>query len=282
MENIQIVLVEPQGPLNVGSIARVMKNFGLKKLVLVHPQCDPLSDDALKMAVHAKDVLEQASVVNTLREALQACPRAIATTVRERMLSIPLETPKTVLPWLLETNEPVALVFGSEDRGLSNEEMQLAPRWLRIPTHPGYPTLNLSQSVALCCYELFRHRHDISSQNHETDEDSSQSNDPVAQTPDSISNEGNHPQSSTSSKRPLVVSGLSDGERPASLGAIEQYLGHLEAHLLEIGYLYPHTQASRIEKFRRLLHRANPSETELALLRGVISQMEWALKNRKS
>ena len=82
LANIRIVLVEPAGPLNVGSIARVMKNMGLQQLVLVNPHCDPLDAEALQMAVHARDVLVNARQVATVPEALLGCDRAIATIVR--------------------------------------------------------------------------------------------------------------------------------------------------------------------------------------------------------
>ena len=119
--NVIIVLVEPAGPLNVGSVARVMKNFGLSKLILVNPQCDRSSLDAIKMAVHGQDILESAIIVDTLPQALQGCVRAIATIGRDYSGGMPLETPRTALPWLLEEiRKPVALIFGREDRGLTN------------------------------------------------------------------------------------------------------------------------------------------------------------------
>jgi len=84
LANIRIILVEPAGPLNIGSIARVMKNMGLHRLVLVNPQCDPLGREARRMAVHGIDVLETAQQVTTLIEGLQGCQKAIATTARLR------------------------------------------------------------------------------------------------------------------------------------------------------------------------------------------------------
>ncbi|PSF33067.1 RNA methyltransferase [Aphanothece hegewaldii CCALA 016] len=155
LDKIRIVLVEPAGPLNVGSIARVMKNMGLQHLVIVNPQCDPLSEPARIMAVHGVDILESAQQVNSLPEALIGCQRAIATTARTRHLSTPLESPKTILPKLLQENLPSALIFGPEDRGLSNTELNYAQWFLRIPSNPNYPSLNLAQSVAVCAYELY-------------------------------------------------------------------------------------------------------------------------------
>jgi len=152
--NIRIILVEPAGPLNVGSVARVMKNMGLHQLVLVNPQCDYLGEEARLMAVRAADILENARVVESLPEALVGCTRAIATTGDDRSLPTQLEQPADALPWLLEA--PSALIFGREDCGLTNAELNYAQRLIRIPSSDAYTSLNLAQAVAVCCYELYR------------------------------------------------------------------------------------------------------------------------------
>lgn len=260
LAHIRIVLVEPAGPLNVGAIARVMKNMGLSQLVLVNPACDPLHPDAQKMAVHAPELLHNAHIVPHLPDALSGCQRAIATTARERSAFAPLQPPAQCLPWLFEatstrdlTPPPAALIFGPEDRGLSNTELNYAHRFLCIPSSPIYPSLNLAQAVAICGYEL----HQLA----QSEEQPDATNAAIAEngTPFNTPN-----------------TGLS--EPVATLDAIEGYYQHLENLLLNIGYLYPHTAASRMEKFRRFLNRAAPTETELAMLRGIIRQMEWALK----
>lgn len=237
LAGLRIVLVEPAGPMNVGSIARVMKNFGLHNLVLVNPQCDPVGEEALKMAVHAKEILESAVLVTTLPEALQGCVRAIATTARVRDWETPLENPRTALPWLLESPEsPAALIFGREDRGLSNEELNYAQRFVRIPTSENYSSLNLASAVAICCHELAQYT--------------------APTTP---------PPSQT---------------ELASLDIVETYYQQLESLLLDIGYLYPHTALTRMAKFRQLYNRAHLQTKEVAMLRGILRQIEWALKNQ--
>ncbi len=239
LANIRIVLVEPLGERNIGSVARVMKNMGLSQLVLVNPQCDPWSEAARQMAVHGGKVLAQAVVVASLPEALQGCQRAVATTARDRHLPRPLETPRQVLPWLLAgAAYPVALIFGREDRGLSNAELDQAQRFLGIPAHPDYPSLNLAQAVAVCAYELYQ-----------------QTLEPRA-----------------------ALADLAPAPQ-APLEALEDYYQHLEAVLLQIGFLYPHTAAARMAKLRRLGHRAQLSPAELALLRGLLRQVEWAIAN---
>lgn len=237
LTQIRIVLVEPAGPLNVGSVARVMKNMGLHQLILVNPQCDYLGLEAQQMAVHAKDLLETAKVVASVPEALEGCQRAAATTSVDRTLKMPFEVPGVVFPWLLET--PSAVIFGREDHGLTNTELNYAQRLIRIPTDQVYPSLNLAQAVAICCYELYQASLE-----------------------------------STSAK-------VSPTENPVSLEILEGYYQHLESLLLKIGYLYPQTAPSRMQKLRRLLNRAYPSQEEVALLRGILSQVEWALKEKK-
>lgn len=235
--------MEPAGPLNVGSVARVMKNMGLHQLVLVNPQCDPLGEEARQMAVHGADILETAQQVGTLPEALKGCQRAIATTARPRKQPTPLETPRQALPWLLTKENKSALIFGPEDRGLNNLELNYAQRFVCIPSSAEYPSLNLAQAVAVCCYELF-----VSAQQPSTQQ-----------------------QALVESQPPLVTA-----VDTASWAEIEDYYQHLQALLLKIGYLYPHTAQARMEKFRRLFNRVAMTKDEVTMLRGILRQMEWA------
>lgn len=264
LNQVRIVLVEPAGARNVGSVARVMKNFGLHQLVLVNPQCDPQGPEARQMAVHAADLLAQAQTVTNLPQALAGCQRAIATTDRPRTLNIPLESPRTALPWLLQA--PAALIFGPEDRGLNNQELNHAQRWVGIPTSPDYSSLNLAQAVAVCCYELH-----LSQASPETTAS-------PAIAPAGISSE-NLIKSWSSSTLPPTATTLASPEPAATLEELAAYYAHLEAVLLKIGYLYAHTAASRMQKFKRLYNRCQLSAQELAMLRGVLRQVEWAISN---
>ena len=243
LETIRIILVEPAGPLNVGSVARVMKNMGLHQLVLVNPQCDPLEAQARQMAVHGVNILETAQQVPTLPDALTGCQRAIATTSRTRTLSTPLESPRTALSWLLEPGVCSALMFGPEDRGLSNLELNYAQRFVCIPASSEYPSLNLAQAVAICCYELYSQAYS--------------------------------PSSPVESAASIPAIGV---EPTAPLEDLEGYYQHLESVLLKIGYLYPHTALARMEKFRSLYRRSMPTSEEVAMLRGILRQIEWAIE----
>jgi tRNA/rRNA methyltransferase len=269
LQNLRIILVEPAGALNVGSVARVMKNMGLDRLFLVNPHCDPWGEEARRMAVHGRDVLEKAQCVRSLPEALQGCHRAIATTSRSRHLSAPLELPKVALPWLLAENLTSALIFGPEDRGLNNEELNYAQRFLGIPANPEYPSLNLAQAVAVCAYELYQ----IAGEQQEVQ---TQSKIHPPQSP--LAKEGG--QAGTSLTKGGIQGETLESQiaTPASLDRLESYYQHLERVLLEIGYLYPHTATARMEKFRRLFHRATLTQEEVALLRGILRQTEWAIQ----
>ncbi len=157
---ISVVLVEPQGPLNVGSICRAMMNFGFSDLRLVNPQTDHLQDEARRMAVKASAILESAALFSSLEEALSDCHLSLGTTrrfgkYREDFLH-PEEAANYLLPWS-ETGR-VALVFGREDKGLTTSELDLCQRLITIPTSDLLPSMNLAQSVVLCLYEIVRLR----------------------------------------------------------------------------------------------------------------------------
>lgn len=243
LHHIRIVLVEPAGALNIGSIARVMKNMGLSQLVIVNPQCDVNGEEATRMSVHAIDLLTAAQIVPDLPTALAGCTRVIATTARERSIPTLLETPRQALPWLVESNEPTALIFGREDSGLTNAELNYATRYLRIPVGSEYTSLNLAQAVGVCAYELQMCLESIDNLDQ-----------PVA------------------SQIPPQVD-------IAPVELVEGYYQQLETLLLEIGYLLPHTAAHRMEKIRRLYNRSQLSPNEVALLRGMLRQFSWAIKS---
>ena len=274
--HIRIVLVEPAGPLNVGSVARVMKNMGLHQLILVNPQCDYLGEEARLMAVRAADILETAKVVESLPAALVGCVRAIATTGDDcRSLPTKLEAPADALPWLLEA--PSALIFGREDCGLTNAELNRAQRLIRIPSSDAYTSLNLAQAVAICCYELYKsvvscQLSVASCQNEEVASFPGS----ASSIPDATNNLSiNNPEQLATSQ----TENSSISLNCAPLENLEGYYQQLETLLLKIGYLQPHTAASRMEKFRRLYNRAYPTVDEVAMLRGVLRQTEWGMKS---
>ncbi len=244
INSVRIVLVEPAGERNIGSIARVMVNMGLTELFIVNPYCNPLSDDAKIMAVRGVKVLENAKIVDSIPSALQGCQRAIATTARERGIPTPLEKPRDVMGWLLEDNINSALIFGPEDRGLSNQELSYAQRFVCIPSNPEYPSLNLAQAVGVCAYEVYQ---------------------------EFI----NQRQQKINETKLEEITDLAD------LKALEGYYQHLESVLLQVNYLYPHTAKATMEKIKRIVNRSDLKTQELAMLRGMLRQVEWGVRMNK-
>lgn len=157
LERFRIVLVEPQGDRNIGSVARAMMNFGFSDLRLVNPQIDHLGEEARKMAVRAAPLLERATLCDSLAEALSGCKLAVATTRRFGKYREDFISPEQLAGSLAPAgDEPVALVFGREDKGLLTSELDLCQLLLTIPTREELPSMNLASSVVLCLHALAR------------------------------------------------------------------------------------------------------------------------------
>lgn len=164
LDNLKIVLVETSHPGNIGASARAMKTMGLRNLVMVKPKYFP-HPEAIAMASGAEDILQNAEVVDNLAQAVADCHWVIGTTARPRDLAWPMFTPRTLITELkseLKLNQQIAIVFGRERTGLSNEELWLCQAGLTIPTHPSYHSLNLSQAVQIMAYELYQNFADCS------------------------------------------------------------------------------------------------------------------------
>ncbi len=248
-----VVLVEPAGPLNVGSVARLCANFGIRELRLVAPRCNPDGEEARRMAVHGGALLAAARTFDTLAEALADCRRVLATSGRSEPEPVPVVQADSGLAWLLAAGSeaPAALVFGREDRGLSNDELLQAGRVVRIGTGTDYPSLNLSHAVAVLMHELHGRRLKPS---------------PPARQPEP------HPGASA------APTWLEPEQDPAPRADLEATLRDAEALLLDAGFLYPHTAHARMAKVRGLLQRAQVSSEEVALLRGMVRQLRWATR----
>ncbi|NJK60845.1 MAG: RNA methyltransferase [Oscillatoriales cyanobacterium SM2_1_8] len=242
MENLRIVLVEPAGALNVGAAARVMQNMGLQNLVLVSPRCDWQGPQARLLAVRGTILLEQARVVSSLAEAVAGCQRVLGTAGRLDGGDRPVLGPAAGLAWVLAAPQG-AVVFGREDRGLSNAELRHCQQLLTIPTDPAYPSLNLAQAVAICGYQARQ----LTIANPDPGDRGSQ--------------------------------GASDLLHCAPVETMADFYQELEALLLAAGYLYPHTAFRRMEKLRQLGDRLAPTVEEASLLRGIVRQLTWAVRH---
>lgn len=238
VENIKsqlaIVLVEPQGALNIGSIARAMLNFGFTDLRLVNPQVDHLCHEARMMAVKAAPVLENAQVFTDLNSALTGCVLAFGTTRRFGKYREGLLHPETAAKQLLPVSysEPVALVFGREDHGLFTNELDLCQHFITIPTCDELPSMNLAQAVSLCVYEVSK----------------------VMKKPD----EG-------------VLSGRKNFSSNENLESMYQ---HMRESLVSIGYLDVQNPDHILRSFRRIFGRAGLNDREVKILRGLFNQID--------
>ncbi len=156
--NTRIVLSRPEGDANIGSVCRAMKNMGLRKLVLVREREDINVREVRRMALHAFDLFEEATFVQSLEEAVAETQLAIAVTRRHgakrNKKSIPIAEIATLVRE--RVGAEIAFVFGNEEHGLSNDEVELCSAKLSIPTAAEFPSLNLAQAVQIVAYELFR------------------------------------------------------------------------------------------------------------------------------
>ena len=155
---VQIVLVETSHPGNIGSVARAMKNMGLANLSLINPKKFP-HQEATALAGNATDVLDNAKIFSSIQEAVNTSKVIYATSARERTIEWPTLTANDAASEIQElvANEiEVSILFGREDRGLTNDELRLANKHLIIPAHSNYPVLNIAMSTQVVCYELYQ------------------------------------------------------------------------------------------------------------------------------
>jgi tRNA/rRNA methyltransferase len=237
LERITIVLDRPQHPGNVGSVARAMKNMGLNQLRLVSP-CDYHEDIAGWMAVSAKEILDQAKVYDHLREAISDCSLVIGTVPPDRPRFHSETYSPREMALRIHSGHPedyVAIVFGREDNGLSNQELDLCHEFVSIPSGRSFPSLNIAQAVMVIAYEVF-----------------------VA-----VQQEG-----------PLA------DRASAGVDAVEQMYGHLEETLLAIGFLDAENPAHIMRDLRRIFSRARLDAREVKIVRGILRQIDWAMRNR--
>ena len=155
---VQIVLVETSHPGNIGSVARAMKNMGLSNLCLINPKKFP-HQEATALAGNATDVLDNAKIFTSIQEAVRHSKVIYATSARDRTIEWPTLSARDAaseMQELIDNEIEVSILFGREDRGLTNEELQLANKHLIIPAHPDYPVLNIAMSTQVICYELYQ------------------------------------------------------------------------------------------------------------------------------
>jgi tRNA/rRNA methyltransferase len=154
LDNVRVILSHTSHPGNIGSAARAMKTMGLSKLYLINPRHFP-DVQATAMAASADDVLANAVVCSSLEEALQGVVFVVGMSARVRDISQEVLAPREAMPLVAQqSSQPVALLFGAETSGLTNEELARCQLMVRIPVNPEYTSLNLASAVQLIAYEL--------------------------------------------------------------------------------------------------------------------------------
>ena len=248
---LRVVLVETSLPRNIGSAARAMRTMGLTRLVLVRPSRFP-DDEATALASGADDVLTTALVVDTLAEALSGCIAAFGASARRRDIEIPELDARTAGIRAIESlpQGEVALVFGSERVGLSNQQLAHCQYLVNVPTAADFSSLNVASAVQLLSYEC---RMAAMAQGWT----------------------GTQPRLNQ-----LPPAG--PREAPATVDQIEGFFGHLEQTLQRIGFFGDRSPVRLMQRLRRLYQRADLSEREVQILRGILAETLRSLGNKPS
>jgi tRNA/rRNA methyltransferase len=260
LDNIRVVLSHTTHPGNIGAAARAMKTMGLRHLYLVNPRYfpDPQAD---AMAAGADDLLRDAVVCGSVDEALQGVVFTVAMTARLRDISIEVKSPREAMPLLLQAaQQPVALLFGTEMSGLTNEEMGKAQLLVNIPANPDFSSLNLAAAVQVVGYEL-----SVAAQNPVPGVPEVQPRHGAAQ-PAGAGVAASHllPQTAGFASNVSKV-------RPATHEQVEGFFAHLEKTLFEIGFFTTQNPARLMQRLRRLYARARLEQEEVNILRGILS-----------
>ena len=244
-DKVTVVLVNTSHPGNIGACARAMKNMGISRLTLVQPADFP-SGVAVGRAVSALDILENATVVESLEAAITDCALVIGASARSRKIPWPMLSPAQLgvkVVRELEMNK-VALVFGREDSGLNNDELQLCHFHVQIPADENYSSLNLAAAVMVICYEL--------------------------------------------RKAGLDRKGIKDtaedefwDQEKATVKQVEHFYQHLERVMIAIDFHDPENPRQLMQRMRRLFSRIRIDVMEMNILRGILSNIEFNLRDTK-
>lgn len=239
LDRVRIVLVNTSHPGNIGAAARAMKTMGIQDLVLVAPEKFP-HPKAVEMAASADDVLANATVVDTLEEAVADCTLVVGTSARMRAIPWPLMTPREVAEKIRQESpaSQTAIVFGREQSGLTNDELQRCHVHIHIPANPDYSSLNIAAAVQVVSYELRMASLNQTSPSDEWD------------------------------------------YRLATADEMEKFFNHLQEVLVEIDFLKLNAPRKLMTRLRRLFFRARPDVMEMNILRGMLTAVQEAKNKR--
>ena len=247
LQNIRVVLVNTSHPGNIGGAARAMKNMGLSRLVLVQPRDFP-SAEAVARAAGAVDILDNARIVGSLEEALDGCGLVLGTSARNRHIPWPLLDPRECAAACMDQIEQageVALVFGREDSGLSNDELQRCHFHVHIPSDPEFSSLNLATAVQVLTYEVRMAW--LAAQGQPT-------------------------------KMAKLETHAEQSSLPVTADELERFYAHMESTLVQIGFHDPENPRHLMPRLRRLYGRSNISKLEMNILRGILTETQKAAR----
>jgi TrmH family RNA methyltransferase len=239
--NIRIVLVEPQGPMNVGSVCRAMKNFALENLVLVRPGCE-LGLEAKKMALTAQDILERAQIVETVSEAVAGSVFILGTANRRGEYHEPHVPLPEAIAKIGErlASGPISLLFGREEWGLTRDDLQHCQGTAHIVTDPAFSSLNLAQAVLLVGYELYQ---------------------------------------AFGTKPPWVNPHAGDPfEEPPTYEELQRLYRHMESVLSQCEFLPKANPDGLFQVIRTFISRSNAKRREINILMGIFSNVDGFMK----
>ena len=236
-----VILVEPQGPINIGSVCRTMMNFGFTSLRLVNPVKTYKSLPAKKMALSAFKVLESAEIYDSLEQALHDVHTAFGTTRRFGKYRKNFFTPATAASRISEAGRDIksALVMGPEDTGLETKDLDLCQHFITIPTHEAYPSMNLSHALSVLLYE-------------------------VSLKSDAVKDFSDPGPKNRANGREL-----------------ESMFGHMRKTLLDIDYLDPQNPDHLLRTFRRIFGAAGLTSRDVRIIRGLMSRIDWTEDQRQ-
>ncbi len=243
--NIRIVLVETSHPGNIGAVARAMKNMCLQSLYLVRPKQYPDSH-AMARSSGAIDVLNNAVVCDSLSEALSDCRLVIAASARSRSISWPTTTAPEAAQKLINggMQAPVALVFGREDRGLNNEELDLCNFMVQLPANPEFSSLNIAAAVQVFSYEVRK---------------TFLAEQALQQPSSSLASQSTE---------------LEMEDRPASSINLKRLFDHLETTLVQVDFMPAHRTRTLMRKLMRFFHKSQVTEEEVSIFRGILTELQ--------
>ncbi len=244
LNNIRIVMINTSHPGNIGAAARVMKNMGLTRLYLVNPKQFP-NYEATAMASGADDLLSQAIVCSSFEEALEGCRLVLGTTARERKIQHEFVNARDagVLSISESQQHEVALVFGRERTGLTNDEIGLCHKLINIPTNPDYSSLNVASAVQIVSYEVMMSLHLLNQEN--------------------VGLNANQNELDTEESADY-----------ASSENMERFYEHLQQTLIEIDFLHLEQSPQLMPKLRHIYNRIRLKQEELNILRGILSKTQ--------